>query len=167
MATQDRYTGPFKGFGEVGADRLHQIVGVISDLLALEPHRSCMDSETGQVLIIRQFTHLAAGGQKRLGRNTAAVDAGAPHVPRFNDGGFEAVLCGVLSGIKPAIAGTDDNDVVVETGVAHPCCCEGAVIVARRRSSRRGTAAAATFSDSTRGLWGRVTAWVQQASSSG
>ena len=31
MAAKDRHTGPFKGFGEVGADRLHQILGVISD----------------------------------------------------------------------------------------------------------------------------------------
>ena len=167
MATKDGHPRSFKGLCEVGADRLHQVVGVVSDLLALEANRSRMDPETGEVLIIRQFPHLAAGGEERLGRHTAAVDAGAPHVPRFDDGGFEAVLCGMFGGIESAVAGTDDDDVEVEAGVAHPDCCDVAVIVARRRSSRRGTAAAATFSDSTRGLWGRVTAWVQQASSSG
>ena len=63
----------------------------------------------------------------------------------------------MFGGIEAAVTGADDDDVEVETGVAHPDCCVVAVIVARRRSSRRGTAAAATFSDSTRELWGNVT----------
>ena len=73
---------------------------------------------------------------------------------------------GVGSG-EAAVAGSNNNDVEVEAGVAHPNCCDVAVIVALRRSRRRGTAADATFRDSTRALWGSVTAWVQQAFRSG
>ena len=167
MPPQDCDARSLESLGQVGANRLHQLVGVISDLLPFEPHRCRVDPETGQVLIIGQFPHLATGCQQRLGRHTAAIDTGASHVPRFNDGGFKAVFCGMFGGIEAAVTGADDDDVEVEAGVAHPDCCVVAVIVARRRSSRRGTAAAATFSDSTRELWGNVTAWVQQASSSG
>ena len=34
------------------------------------------------------------------------------------------MLSSVLSGIKTAVAGADDDDVEVETGVAHPDCCD-------------------------------------------
>ena len=160
---QDRHPGPFEGLGQVGADRLHQLIGVIGDLLPLETHGCGVDSETGEMLVIGQFANLAAGSQQRLGRHTTTVHTGATHVARFDDRRFKAMLSRMLCGIKPAVAGTDDNDVEVEAGVAHPVCCDVAVIVALRRSSRRGTAAAATFSDSTRLLWGSVTAWLQQA----
>ena len=163
LAAQDRHPCPLQGLGQVGADRLHQLVGVVGDLLTLKPHRCCMDAEAGQVLVIGQFAHFAAGGEKCLRRNAPTVHAGSTHVPRFDDRRPEAMVGGMFGGIEAAVAGADDDDVEVETGVAHPDCCVVAVIVALRRSSSRGTAAAATFNDSTLGLWGRVTAWVQQA----
>ena len=164
MTAQDRDARPFQRLGEVGADRLHQLIGMVSDLLPLKAHRRGVDAETRQMLIIGQFTHLAAGRQQCLGGHTPPVHAGAAHVTRFNDRGLEAMLRSMLRSIETAVAGADDDDVEIETGVAHPDCCDVvAVIVALRRSRSRGTAAAATFRDSTRSLWGRVTAWVQQA----
>ena len=167
MSAQDRHAGPFQGLGEVGADRLHQLIGMVSDLLPLKANWGSVNPETGQVLIISQFTHLSAGRQQCLGGHAPPVHAGAAHVPRFDDRGLQAMLRSVLCSIKTAVAGTDDDDVKIETGVAHPDCCNVPVIVALRRSNSRGTAAAATFRDSTRSLWGSVTAWVQQAWSLG
>ena len=142
MAAQDRHTSAFKGFGEIGADRLHQVVGVIGDLLAFKPNRCSVDSKAGQMFVIGQLTHLATGGQQGLRGNTTAVDAGTTHVAGLNDRGPETVFGGMFSGIKTAVAGTDHDDVEVEAGVAHRGCCVVAVIVALRRSSSNGTAQA-------------------------
>ena len=86
LAQQNGRAGPLEGLGEVGADRRHQLVGVVGDLLALEAHRCGMDAEAGQVLGIGQLPHPAAGGQQGLGGHTAPVDAGAAQVTGFDDG---------------------------------------------------------------------------------
>ena len=64
MAPEDRHASPFQSFGEVCSNGLHQLIGVISDLLPLETHRRRMNPEAGQMLVIRQLTHFAAGRQQ-------------------------------------------------------------------------------------------------------
>ena len=46
MATQDRDTSPLQRFGEVATNRGHQLVGMVSNLLAFKTHRCSMDPET-------------------------------------------------------------------------------------------------------------------------
>ena len=162
-AADDRDAGALERFGEVAADRGHQLIGVISNLLAFEAHRSSMNAKPFEVFGIGQFAHPAAGSQQCLGGNAAAVHAGAAHVAALDDRRAQAVLSGVLGSIEAAIAGTDHDHIKVEAAFAHrlpaqlagilscqaPCC--------RQRSSSRGAAATATFSDSTAGLCGMVT----------
>ena len=163
LAAKDGDASPFQTLGEIRPNRLHQLIGMVCDLLALKTHRCRVNSKTGEMAVVGQLTHFAAGCQQSLRGNATAVHAGATHIPRLDNGRLEPMLCGVFGGIKPPITCADDDDVVVEAGVAHPDCCVVRAIVARRRSNRRGTAAAATLRDSTRGLCGSVTAWVQQA----
>ena len=122
-----------------------------------------MNSKAREMLVVREFPHFSTGGQQRLRGNTTPVHTGTTHIAGFNDRRLQAVFGRMFGCVEAAVAGSNNNDVEIEAGVAHPNCCDVAVIVARRRSKRRGTAADATFKDSTRGLWGNVTAWVQQA----
>ena len=62
-ATHDGDASSLEGFGEVGADVLHQLVGVISDRLAVELNGAGCDAKGGEVLAIAEFTHPAAGSQ--------------------------------------------------------------------------------------------------------
>ena len=119
LAPHDLHASALQGFGEVGADRGHQLVGVVGDLLPLKAHRRRMDAKAGQVLGIGQLPHPAAGRQQRLGGNAAAVDAGAAHVAGLHDRHPQAVVGAVLGGIKAPIAGTDHDYVKIEGGFAH------------------------------------------------
>ena len=125
---------------------------MVSDFLPFEAHRRGMNAKTGEMLVVGQFTNLAAGCQQCLGGHAAPVHTGSAHVARFDDRRLQTVLGCVFRCVKTAITGTNDDDVEIETGVAHTDCCVEAVILALRRSSRSGTAAAATFNDSTRSL---------------
>ena len=114
LAPQDLGAGALHGLGEVGADRFHQLAGVIGDLLALEAHRRRVDAETGQVLGVGQLPHPAAGGQQGLGGHTAPVHAGAAHVPRFDNGDPQTMLSSMLGGIETAVAGPDHDQIEIE-----------------------------------------------------
>ena len=147
--TNNRHPRSLQRFGEVCANRGHQLVGMISDFLAFKAHRGRMNSETRQMLRIGQLTDTTRSGEQSLGRNAAPIHTGPAHVARLDNRDLQAMLSGMLRCIETAVTGTDHDHIEVETGVAHPDCCMGAVIVARRRSKRSGTAAAATFKDST------------------
>ena len=59
LATNDGHPSPLQSFGEVSANRGHELIGVISDFLAFEANRGGMDPETCQMLSIGQLADTA------------------------------------------------------------------------------------------------------------
>ena len=70
-----------------------------------------MDAKAGQMVRIRQLPHPATGRQQRLGRHTAPIDAGAPHIAGFDDGHLEPVIGPMLGRIKAPITGADHDHI--------------------------------------------------------
>jgi hypothetical protein len=131
-----------------------------------EAHRPRVDAELGQVIVVGQLAHAAAGGQQGLGGHAAAVDAGTAHVAAFDDGHLEAVFAAVLGRVEAAVAGPDHEHIEIEAAVAHgPRIHQlSGILSCRQRSSSSGAAATATLSDSTAALWGMQTRWVASSS---